>query len=358
MRKLTNLLRSSKGFTLAEMVIVIMVLAVLVTMSTPAIYQFLRQRDRQNEENVQLEIRKALQAYLADKNVLPSPATWSADLAGYTNLSTDQIANDTWNRPRSFITYTDPFRNLQGTNVEIFYATLMSAGPNGNADTSPGVAVDSEAFADSTHTDWWSNATGTPGPVASFSALRTGGDDLMTRFTDYPEKLERYNVTVQRLERISSAIESYAKNGYANKVVQCGGLARDPATGLTGDTSCDNGAPERMIYYPKSLAVTNATDTANYYNSTVYVDNAQSDSGRRTSVQGLMRLLGLPDDFCCSALSLGGDGSPKPFYYFSNPRPRNAGGGCGARPDANTIKLPARITTTNDDSAAVNPTCG
>lgn len=328
MRKSATFLpRTNAGFTLAEMVIVIMVLAVLVTMSTPAIYQFLRQRDRQNEENVQMEIRKALQAYLADKNILPDEDNWAVDLSGYTNLSTDQISNDTWGRPRAFITFKDPYRNLQGTNVEIFYATIFSAGPDGKADESIGVAVENNAYASPDSADWWKNAAGSPGPVQLFSQLSPSKDDIMTRFTDYPEKLERYNITLQRLDRISTAIESYAKNGYANKVVTCGSLPRDPSTGLTGDATCDNGAPERIIYYPKSLGVADTNDTANYYNTRVYVDNAQSDSSRRANMRDLMRLLGLPDDFCCSALSLGSDGEPKPFYYFSNPRPRNAGSG-------------------------------
>ncbi|MBI1308531.1 MAG: prepilin-type N-terminal cleavage/methylation domain-containing protein [Proteobacteria bacterium] len=345
-----------RGFTLAEMVIVIAVLAVLVSISTPAIFQFIRQRDIQSEENTQLEIRKALQAYLADKNVLPAEDTWFTDLGGYTNLSTSQMENDVWGRPRSYIMYKDPSRNLQGSPVEIYYATLISSGPNGQTTAGPGIAVQGTALAAADDVTWWSHLSGRE--VSTFSALQPSDDDIMTRFTDYPEKLDRYNLTLQRLDRVAQSLESYSKNAYANKIATCNALPKDPATGLTGDATCDNGAPELVVYYPKSLAVAAQADSATYYNATIYVDNSQNDATRRSAMQGLMHLLGLPDDFCCSALQLGTDDEPKAFYYFSNPRPRNSGGGCGARPGAGSNKLPARITTVNDDTAAVNPTCG
>lgn len=356
MSKLSLLPAGKKGFTLVEMVVVIAVLAILVTISTPAIYQFLRQRDRQSEENYQAEIRKALQAYLADTNELPDPSTWSTDLGGYTNLSVDEISTDVWRQPRAYIMYKDPSRNLQGTPVEVYYATIISSGPDRIATAVQGISVAGTAFGAISNASWWANDSGNE--VTRFSSLAVGGDDILTRFTDYPEKLERYNITLQRLDRIAQAIESYAKNGYANKVVACGNLTRDPDTGLTGDATCDNGAPEKIVYYPKSQAVNAQADSAVYYNTTQYVNNAQGDGPRRSNMVTLMRLLGLPDDFCCSALTLGTDGQPRPFYYFSNPRPRAASGGCGTRPDANTMKLPARITTQQDDSASLNPTCG
>lgn len=344
-----------QGFTLAEMIIVITVLAVLVTISTPAIFEFMRQRDRQAEENQLIDLRKALQAYVADKNALPSPTTWATDLAGYTNLSINQIANDTWNTPRAFLVYQDTTRNLQGTQVPIFYASIHSAGPNRQADAITGIAVAGTAFAPATDAAWWPNLANQQ--VTTFSALTAGADDLLIRFTDYPEKLERYNLTIQRMDRITTALEAYAKNGYANKVTACGNLAKDPDTGLTGDSTCDNGMPERIVYYPRSLAVAATTDNALYWNTTTYVNNSQSEANRRTAMRGLMRLLGLPDDFCCSAITLASDGQPSPFFYFSNPRPRNAGGGCAARPGVSDMKLPARLTTTNDDTAST-PTCG
>lgn len=344
-----------QGFTLAEMVIVIAVLAILVTISTPAIFEFMRQRDKQAEENVLMELRKALQAYIADKNALPGTATWATDLSGYTNLSLNEIRNDTWGVPRAFIAYQDNTRTIQGTRVPVFYVTLHSAGPNRQAQAATGIAVNGTAFAGATDAAWWANIASQQ--VTTFSALAAAGDDQLIRFTDYPEKLERYNLTIQRMDRITTALESYAKNGYANKVTACGNLAKDPTTGLTGDATCDNGMPERIVYYPRSQAIAAATDNAMYLNSTLYVDNAQSEANRRIAMQGLMRLLGLPDDFCCSAITLAADGQPAPMFYFSNPRPRNPGGGCAARPGLTDMKLPARLTTTNDDTAST-PTCG
>lgn len=348
-------LKSRQGFTLPEIILTVIILAILMTVSMPVLYQFVQRKDMQTEENTQLEIRKALQAYLQEKNKLPGADTWSTDLAGYTNLSSDQIAKDTWRRPRAYITYTDPTRQLQGSTVEVYYVTIFSMGGNGEADAADGVAVDNKNYAANNDGGWWSRITGQE--VAKFSSLKAGGDDVLLRFTDYPEKIERYNLTLQRLDRIAGALESYAKNGYANKVVACSILPKD-ANGVTGDATCDNGAPEKIVYYPKSLAIANTTDSATYYNTTVYVNNNQTDASRRGNMQGLMRLLGLPDEFCCSALALGSDDQPKPFYYFSNPRPRNVGGGCASRPGVADTKLPARLSTTNDDTAASNPTCG
>lgn len=355
LRHIQSHLSGRAGFTLPEIILVVIVMAILMTVSMPVLYQFVQRKDMQSEENTQLEIRKALQAYLQEKNKLPGADTWSTDLAGYTNLSADQIANDTWRRPRAYITYTDPTRQLQGSTVEVYYVTILSMGGNGEADGADGVAVSGKSYAAADDDAWWSRKAGQE--VAKFSSLKAGGDDVLLRFTDYPEKIERYNLTLQRLDRIAQALEAYAKNGYANKVVACSTLPKD-VNGVTGDATCDNGAPEKIVYYPRATAIANQADGATYYNTTTYVNNNQSDANRRANMQNLMRLLGLPDEFCCSALALGSDDQPRPFYYFSNPRPRNAGGGCAGRPGVADVKLPARLSTTNDDTAASNPTCG
>jgi hypothetical protein len=58
----------------------------------------------------------------------------------------------------------------------------------------------------------------------------------------------------------------------------------------------------------------------------------------------LMRILGLPDSHCCSAMELGVDDLPLPFYYYSNPR-RKVGAGCDVRGSNPTLHiiLPPRI---------------
>lgn len=365
---------NNRGFTLAEMAITVMVMAILLGISTPAIYAFMRQRDRQNEEINLNEVRKAMQAYLADKGSLPSDTgtgvnAWYNQLAGYTNLSSNEIANDVWGRPHSYIVYLNNARMMFGTSVNIYYATVHSMGLNASAEntyldsngasiTIPGLAIaagsnNNNTFAGSTSTSWWKAIGSTPDAIVNaFSSLRPGGDDQMIRFTNYSETLDRYNTTVQRLDHLTQALETYARSGYASRVQACGGASPDPAL-------CANGIPEQTIYYPRASPVYGGGDdaTVKYSNSTVIVNNANNDTLRRDNMQALMNVLGLPAEFCCSALTNASDGKPMPFYYFSNPRARTDTN-CQARPTGAQGKLPARITTINSSDGNSDRTCG
>lgn len=358
-------LKANRGFTLMEMIIVIAVLAILVSISTPAIYKFMQQRDLQAEQNTQAEIVKAMQAYLADKGVLPDDTAtgvnfWAQQLAGYTNLSMKDMQTDTWNHDRMYVMKQITTRQIMGTQIPVFYVTLFSKGPNGDAEnkapdgsTITGIALTGKEYsAQATGTAWWRNQTTDDAIVTSFSGISAGGDDVMVRFTDYAAKIDAYNQTLDRLDRLGQALETYARNGYAQKTVACVSTPTDP--------TCMNGYPEQLIYYPRSSSTGSAgTDTANYYDTSTIVNDSATDDVRRTQMKTLVRSLGLPDDFCCSAVQMGTDGLPKPFYYFSNPRPRaSTGAGCGARPTATGTKLPARLTTTLNPDTATNATCG
>lgn len=346
-----------QGFTLVEVILVTIVLAIMVTVSTPTLYRFFQQRDAQNDQNNLQELRRALQAYVAERNALPGANTWVADLSGYSNLSTRDIGTDAWGVSRSYIPYTDTTRTLQGSAVPILYATIMSTGPDRLASPTTGVAISSNRFAANGATGWWNFNTATA--VNVFGSLRPAGDDQMVKFTDFSEKLARYNLTLERLDRISEALETFAKTNYANQVALCAGSQSGTALCTTA------GAVERVVYYPRALAINDTNDTATYFNTTTIVNNQGTDTQRRqntavtpnTGMIPLMRTLGLPDEFCCSAITLGADGQPMPFYYFSNPRPRNSSGGCGTRPVAADYKLPARMTSVNNDSGTP-PTCG
>jgi prepilin-type N-terminal cleavage/methylation domain-containing protein len=379
-------IRGRAGFTLAEMILVVSILTILLAVSTPSLFGFIQQRDIQQEENVLQDLRRALQAYIADKNALPrldDPATpaveWAEDLAGYTNLSVVQIARDQWDNPRSFIRYVDTSRNIQGASVSVNYATIMSAGPDRQVEAITNrIPVQSTSmgpvFAAPADTGWWANQstpTNLQASIAAFGSLATAGDDLMVKFTDYPEKLDLYNLTLQRMDRLANALESIARVRYGEMVGYCAGLPRN-TNGLTGNTSCDTpGEIERIVYYPIGVPSNTSgwDETFHTYHfiytgasapptaDQVRVRNAQGDTVRRGDMVKLVRMLGLPDDFCCSALERGTDSEPKPFFYFSNPRPRGVSGGCGTRPGLSDQKLPARLATVNDDSASP-PTCG
>ncbi|RYG61563.1 MAG: type II secretion system protein [Alphaproteobacteria bacterium] len=370
--------RKNKGFTMVEMVVTVAVLAILVSLSMPAIYDYIRFRDQQREDVALIEIQKALEAYLAAKGTLPAETTtgtnaWYNVLAGYTSLPADDIKNDVYGRARTYVRYQNTAgRSMQNTPVSVFYATVHSMGANGIAEnkykntsgsnvTIPGISLNTStnpvSFKAASDGVWWKAQVGSGSTdqlkadsvVASFSGLRPGGDDHLMRFTNYTDVLERYKLTTQRLDTLSQALETYARSRYAERVAGC---VTTPSSG-----NCTGGVPEKTIYYPRSLPsaavneVVTGTNRNVIYNVTGrIVDNGASVSTRRTQMQDLMDILGLPRDNCCSALT------DEPFYYFSNPRPRTSSG-CGNRPRSTAAveeqKLPARVTTVNDSD-----TCG
>lgn len=358
---------NAKGFTLFEMILTVAIMAILVATTTPSIYEFIRQRDKQNEEVAQMQVRKALEAYIADKGVPPSDNDttnpWYEQLAGYTSLSANEIANDIWNRPRMYLAYLDTSRNIYGTTVSVTYVTLHSMGENGEAErtervngstvTVEGIALNGKAFSGSTASGWWKNMTDRP---AAFAQVRAAGDDQMMRYTNYEDVLRRYNATRERMDKLSEALETHARSQYANHVAACASVT------VTTATCNSDGTPRAAVYYPRSTAVQATADGARYVQNggivtNVVVNNGATDANRRTQMQDLMALLGLPLEYCCSALNNAADNKPAPFYYFSNPRPRGATA-CGSRPGADDAKLPARITTTNNVDTNSQRTCG
>ncbi len=373
-------LRTNKGFTLIEMVITVAVMAILVSLSLPAIFEYLRQRDYQREEIALGEIRKALQAYLAQTGTLPvedvsGANAWYKQLAGYTSMAENEIANDVYGRMRTYVRYENTQRSMFGNPVSVFYATVHSMGVNGKAEDSyknasgsditiSGMSVSGNAFdaANGGSSTWWKKQSGATAQaiadnvVTSFSGLRPGGDDHLMRFTNYSEVLDRYNLTIQRLDTLTEALETYSRSRYAERVSWC---VANPA-----NVNCTDGVPEKTIYYPRAIpsaanteVVSGSSRNVLYDDTTAVVNNSSAVTSRRQDMEKLMDLLGLPRENCCSALTMGTDNLPQPFFYFSNPRPRSTSGTCGNRPQVTATssdqRLPARVTTVNDSN-----TCG
>lgn len=365
----------TSGFTLAEIILVVAVMAILVSLSTPPIVEFLKRRDIQNEVNMQNDIVKAMKSYLTDRTTLPAVTaldtcasgstqpTWASELARYSNLSARQISCDVWNRPRVYAMFTRAEAFL-GSTINVYYASLHSSGPDlsadgasatagGAADSTPGIHTSGKNFsAPTAGTTWWHRITGDDNKLNAFVGMQPAMDDQLIRFTDYPDKVEKYKVSLERLERIAQALESYSKTKYNEAVVACNGVCANP--------------PEDFIFYPPSSqgyvqanyhsTVRSETSTAN--GGTATISAATNNVTRKTQMRNLMRLLGLPDEYCCNALATfaptaGAKPEEVPFYYFSNPRPRTSSG-CGTRPDPATGRtLPARLSV--DDGTAA---CG
>lgn len=394
-----------------EIILVVGVMAILTGLSAPPLMEFIKHRDIQAEQNALTEISKALRSYASDRNALPSDTLvatntngWATQVARYTNKSVNEIALDTWGEPRMYVMRAEP-QSFLGTTVNIFYASVHSVGPDRKADgtivagtcgnaTNACIRVAGTSVNGFTTfqlpvaagTGWWRSGGTTAAfcnaCVQRFVDMQPAGDDLMVRFTDYSEKIDRYNKTLDRMQRIAQALETYAKTQYASRVSTCTAY-----TGYTPPAYCTaTGRPttEQRIYYPRSsndatpylygeqsdVASSPSTPTDLYiFNSNTPIYNGSTELTRRSHMINLMRLLGLPDSYCCNALQMipgytdPATGKPveRAFYYFSNPRARTATGGCASRPGATNLKLPARITA--DDFTPPAPagqalTCG
>src|SRR4030067_1108409 len=90
-----NLYRKEKGFTLVELMVVIIILAVLTAIAVPS-YMALRNRARTAAAQSEMQnIATALELYNADTDSYPVVATWNTDLetGGYM----DPVpTGDTW----------------------------------------------------------------------------------------------------------------------------------------------------------------------------------------------------------------------------------------------------------------------
>jgi prepilin-type N-terminal cleavage/methylation domain-containing protein len=370
MRHVVSPLRKADGFSMAEIMLSVAVLAILVSITAPPLITFMRQKDVREEQSQQIQIRDGMAAMLAATDSLPldtatGNSAWYNVLAPYTNLSPYQIQFDQWNKPRAYIMMVNN-QNLLGSPVSITYVTLSSGGPDGKASQITDkngnviVPVSGDAFAAASDSHWWKfNSTSA---LAAFGSVgissTTTTDDIMLRFTNYPDKIAAYNNTLERLGKVTEALESYNRTAYANRVVACNS---NPSP-----TDCVTSPPDTQINYPMGYGVTTG-DSSSLYNATVISDtttitggtgyiyngtgSATNDTARRTAMINLMRLLGLPDSYCCSAIDHFTDSSgawqETPFFYASNPRARATISTCGNRYNGTsaTIPLPARLTT-------------
>lgn len=366
---INNQIRSARhsGFTLVEIIIVIGVMAILFSLTTPAIIQMMQKRDQESEKIILQEITQALDRYALHNNEIPSdnPASnpggsdWAELLAGFTNFSADQLRTDTWGNSRAYISHEE-VETFLNVGIQIGYATVLSRGINQNAEAGNHIAIGStvngfDTYASSTAGAWWSNQAN---ETDAFAEVVAGGDDLMAKFTTYQTAVDNYHTTLDRFREVAEVLGTYAQSVYTEA--------------LSFDNSLPDDHPSKdpnvniHVYYPPSQTQS-GSDSASY-SSYVTSDMGNFSFGgdnrvyarsthitRRDEMIQLMRLLGLPDSYCCSALTRftdGGDSYEMPFYYFSNPRPRGSSG-CGTRPSTGGNNLPPRLVLEIDSN-----TCG
>ncbi len=340
----------NSGFTLPEIMLSISLIAILTLVSFGDITSILGQSAKKKEESQLKEIKKAMQAYLKDRGSLPDEATWSTDLAPYTDLSPDQILSDAWFRLRQYKVFnqTEVFRSV---SFETYYGMVYSLGEDGAIDADAVLAGLAPANGSVTLSDYPNDGTN----MATFLAIDAGknaGDDQFFKVSDRQEKMKNYEVTMNRLGAISKALQVYGQS-MLNFAI----------------SNNEAGWASKLFYPPSEVEAGSVADNATYGDDVVSEINTflgrstvrtngvgVTDTIRRTDMVGLMRMLGLPDSNCCSALELGADDLPNPFYYFSNPR-RKEGAVCSANrasDPAIEIVLPPRLSI----DIIANETCG
>jgi general secretion pathway protein G len=121
--------RKQKGFTLVELMIVIIILAVLTGIAIPS-YLALRNRARIQATRAEMaNIGNALEMYAADEDTYPAAATWAADIVagGYM----DPVPTvDAWTNGYVYV-----------LNAATDY-TLTSLGPDGAAASGDEIIMD------------------------------------------------------------------------------------------------------------------------------------------------------------------------------------------------------------------------
>lgn len=263
-------MKKIQGFTMAEVIIVVAVLAIVFTLAMPDMTKLFDRHNQMLEVNRLNEIYKSLDLYTKNNRRTPAVATWYDDLAQYTELSSDQIRYDVWNIERSYGTFSSVSSYL-GTSYNVYYATVLSAGIDKNFSHSLPTNV-------SEFTNF--NATN--------NIFSKSGEDYAIKYTDQSHKISLLETTLDRMEKLSLALERYAR------VKQIDSIADDP-------DQVDN-----LIYYPKDGRGNSDPAASKYFSTVDEIDTTNNATS-------LAKTLGLPEEYGIDAVT-GGN-----MWYISNP---------------------------------------
>lgn len=286
-------MKKISGFTIVEVIVVVAVLAVVVTMATPDLTRIFAKQSELNETIRLGKIYDSLHVYAQKNKKLPASSNWAASLVEFSELSEDQIENDTWGTARRYSVFTKDVSYLGGT-YKVYYAVVTSAGLDRTNQAI--LPVNTTAFG---QFDFTTNTSG------------NSIDDMAIKYTDQLYKLNLLETTLDRMEKLSLALEKYAR------VKQITGIDKVP------DTS------DSYIYFPKDART---GDNGDYLDSSISgissAEGVETISGNANEAIGLARLLGLPDDYGTDALT------DTTMWYVSNPGPDGSNICSNARTEA------------------------
>ena len=326
------------GFTVPEVILIVSALAIVTAMAMPDIAFFMGRQSVEQEKLSLGNIQKALDSYARECRKLPEPTnnpprsdcntgtsgglTWYEALASFSNMSASNIQKDVWDNDRLY-THGTNTRSYREGDVIFHYATVRSVGPDRVNDSATPVTGDRVSDGWTTSQEDWDISSGDISPYANFTP---NGDDLMVKYTDSQWKVDAQDESVQRMQRIVDALDRYAqarfnkevnedKNCISEKLFYPPSVSKEPPgaehsnTNHPNDNCTDLG---RFISDRYGDAVRN--DVSVFTSGSEYVDTQVTDDVlRKNQMQVLMRILGLPEDHCCSPIT------GKAFYYYSNP---------------------------------------
>lgn len=368
------------GFSLVEVIMVVAVMAVLASMTAPAIMAMIGGMNERREQVAMANIQKALESYATNIGRLPletvactGAGNWGAELARFSTLSVDQICNDAFGATRVYRVYSTAPQVFLDAQFPVDYATVTSFGRNRFDNASNFTATTPTTVNWETHDNSAVAGTGDDDKMANFQDLVATADDMVVKYSNAQGLINNYHVTLQRMKDIAAALEVYAKGKYNESISANQTSANRPV----------------LVYYPPSMNMATA-DSARYYRGTVNdmatffpfatwaaaaatvnthdagasdnyaalanttrVYNDSNNVLRRNAMIQLMRMLGLPDTHCCSAMHRDRSNPPleRAFFYYSNPRVRTGNAipsQCGTRPiNFNPVGAATPATTGN-----------
>lgn len=351
-RELTQKYSQQRGFSMPEVILIVAVLAIVAGMAFPDLATFF-ERQRIEQERIELEeIKNAMDAYSQQCGMLPDldnnptsatcrdenpggSATWAEALAEFSNLSAGAIEVDQWGNPRKYTMQSNSVNFMGNSSLTFYYATLRSIGGNQcddlNNPCNSRLAGLQSYISTIENPDW---AT-----ISEYGSFGAEGDDLVVKFTDNQAKSKAYETTLERLERIISALDRYAQTKFNTALVTSSGdacvnnkLYYPPSnsggwgTEWPGADVSDLDEGPCPLYSSLDLYDSEVkSDTTNIVGQQYVNTESLTYDTRKTAMEGLMRMLGLPLNHCCSAIS------GEPFYYYSSPgvdRSSNDSGDC------------------------------
>ena len=335
---MNNRPHTQHGFTVPEVILIVSALAIVSAMAMPDIAYFMGRQTVEQEKLSLGNIQKALDSYARECRKLPqrennpprsdcndpdvAPGSgkkpWYEALSAFSNMSAKNIQKDVWDNDRIYTHGTNK-RSYREGDVFFHYATVRSIGPDRKDSTS----------GDDEGADWAISDS----DVSAYTSFKPKDDDLMVKYTDSQWKVEAQDESVQRMQRITDALDRYAQARFNE------------------DMNKDEDCISEKIYYPPSVPSEPAahkndehpnevagcgdlgTSIDDRYGDAVLTDvfnftknlkekptprkwiytQVGDNTTRKEEMEALMRILGLPEDHCCSPIT------NEAFYYYSNP---------------------------------------